>query len=84
VQVALNRAGVDADTAVFVGDAVWDAKAARAAKVPSIGLRSGGVGQGELENAGAAVVFDNPQDLLEHLHSTRIADLAPRHTGAPR
>ncbi|MET0700046.1 MAG: HAD family hydrolase [Mycobacterium sp.] len=83
VQIALDRAGVDADTAVFVGDAVWDAKAARAAKVPIIGVRSGGVAQSELENAGAAAIFDNPQDLLDHLDSTRIADLAPRRSGAP-
>jgi len=84
VQIALDRAGVDADTAVFVGDAVWDAKAARAAKVPSIGVRSGGVSQSELENAGAAIVFDNVQDLLDNLESTRIAALAPSHSGAPR
>lgn len=84
VQVALDRAGVDAGTAVFVGDAVWDAKAAHGAKVPSIGLRSGGVSRSELENAGAAAIFDNPQDLLDHLDSTRIAALAPRRSWAPR
>lgn len=81
VQVALDRAGVDASTAVFVGDAVWDAEAARRAKVPSIGLRSGGVAQCELENAGAALVFDNPKDLLDNLDLTRIAALAPRWAG---
>jgi HAD superfamily hydrolase (TIGR01509 family) len=84
VRVALDRAGVDAGRAVFVGDAVWDAEAARRAKVPSIGLRSGGVAQCELEKAGAAMVFDNPQHLLENLDSTRIAALAPRRSGAPR
>jgi HAD superfamily hydrolase (TIGR01509 family) len=77
VQVALDRAGVTADAAVFVGDAVWDAEAAGKAKVASIGLRSGGVAQNELENAGAEAVFDNPQDLLDHLDVTRIAALAP-------
>jgi HAD superfamily hydrolase (TIGR01509 family) len=77
VQVALDRAGVNADAAVFVGDAVWDAEAAKRAKVPSIGVRSGGVAQSELENAGAEAVFDNPKDLLDHLDATRISTLAP-------
>lgn len=76
MQVALDRAGVTADTAVFVGDAVWDAEGAGRAKVPSIGLRSGGVAQSELEIAGAEAIFDNPKDLLDHLDSTRISTLA--------
>ncbi len=77
VQVALDRAGVDADHAVFVGDAVWDAHAARAAGVPCIGVLSGGISRGELQAAGASPIFADPQDLLEHLDSTRIAALAP-------
>lgn len=77
VQVALDRAGVDAEHAVFVGDAVWDAHAAEAAGVPCIGLLSGGISGAELEEAGASPVFADPQDLLDHLDSTRIAALAP-------
>ena len=78
VQVALERAGVDADHAVFVGDAVWDAHAASGARLPCIGLLSGGIAREELQAAGASPIFDDPQDLLEHLESTRIAALAPR------
>ncbi len=77
VQVALDRAGVDADHAVFVGDAVWDAHAAAGAGVPCIGLLSGGIAHAELQTAGASPIFADPQDLLEHLESTRIAALAP-------
>ncbi|BBX63876.1 haloacid dehalogenase [Mycobacterium saskatchewanense] len=79
VQVALDRAGVDADHAVFVGDAVWDAEAAARANLPCIGVQSGGVAEAELREAGATPVFTDTQDLLEHLSSTRIAALAPRH-----
>jgi len=75
VEVALDRAGVDADHAVFVGDAVWDAKAAAAAGVPCIGLLSGGISRAELQSAGASPIFADPQDLLEGLESTRIAAL---------
>ena len=75
VQVALERAGVDADHAVFVGDAVWDAHAAAGARLPCIGLLSGGIARAELQAAGASPVFADPQDLLDHLESTRIAAL---------
>src|ERR1700738_3551584 len=39
--VALGRAGVTADRAVFLGDAVWDAEAARRAGVTCIGVLRG-------------------------------------------
>jgi HAD superfamily hydrolase (TIGR01509 family) len=77
VQVAMDRAGVAARHAVFVGDAVWDAHAAAAAGVPCIGVLSGGISREELRSAGASPIFADPQDLLEHLESTRIAELAP-------
>jgi HAD superfamily hydrolase (TIGR01509 family) len=76
VAVALDRAGVPADRAVFVGDAIWDAQACTRAGVACIGFRSGGISCAELEKAGAAVVFDNPDDLLSHLDETPIAALA--------
>jgi len=78
LQVALDRAGVTADRAVFVGDAVWDAQAALAAKLPCIGLLSGGISGAELQTAGAAQIFADPQDLLDNLDFTRIAELASR------
>ena len=76
IQVALQRAGVSADRAVFVGDAIWDAEACARAHVISIGVLSGGVSQAELENAGAVLVFENADDLVEHIEETPIARLA--------
>lgn len=78
VNVALSKAGVGADRAVFVGDAVWDAEACERAEVISIGVLSGGVSRGELEKAGAVAVFENAQDLLDNLDDTAIGDLAKR------
>jgi HAD superfamily hydrolase (TIGR01509 family) len=46
VQVALERAGVSAAEAVFVGDTVWDVQACQKAGVRCIGLLSGGTGRG--------------------------------------
>ena len=82
VQVALERAGVDAAHAVFVGDTVWDVEACKRAGVPTIALLSGGVSRGELETAGAQAVFDNPRDLCKHLDSTAIGALAMAVQGA--
>jgi HAD superfamily hydrolase (TIGR01509 family) len=75
IEVAIERAGVTAEHAVYVGDAVWDIIACGRAGVPAIGLLSGGVSQGELEKAGAAAVFENPQDLYDHLDHTAVAAL---------
>jgi phosphoglycolate phosphatase-like HAD superfamily hydrolase len=58
VHVALRRAGVTADRAVFVGDAVWGAEAARRAGVTCIGVLSGGASRSDLVSAGAVEVFE--------------------------
>jgi phosphoglycolate phosphatase-like HAD superfamily hydrolase len=76
IEVALDRAGVAADRAVFVGDTVWDVEACERAGVPTIAVLSGGVSRGELETAGAEAVFDNPGDLREHVDRTAIGALA--------
>ena len=75
LRVALDRAGVDSERAVFVGDTVWDVTACKRAGVQAIALRSGGVSQGELETAGAVSVFDDPHDLCRHIESTPITAL---------
>jgi len=64
VQVALDKARVPPDAAVFVGDTVWDVQACVTADVPCIGLLSGGISQAELLDAGAAEVYDGPAELL--------------------
>jgi HAD superfamily hydrolase (TIGR01509 family) len=65
VQVALDRADVTPEEAVFVGDTTWDVQASQKAGVPCIGLLSGGIGREELLHAGAAQIYADPQDLLD-------------------
>ena len=65
VQVALDHAEADPAETVFIGDAVWDVRAAESAGVPCVGLLSGGSSRGELTDAGAAAVYEGPADLLE-------------------
>ena len=76
INVALERAGVEASHAVFVGDAVWDVEACKRAGVVTIALLSGGVSKCELEEAGAHQVFDDALHLCQHLDDTPIAALA--------
>jgi HAD superfamily hydrolase (TIGR01509 family) len=64
---AADRLGVHPNTAVVVGDSVWDLLAARRARALGVGLLSGGYGQDELERAGAYRVYQDPADLLRHM-----------------
>lgn len=72
VTQALKRAGVPAGRAIFVGDTVWDIEAAGKAGVPCVALLSGGIGQAELEKAGAAAVYQNPRHMLASLDSSPV------------
>jgi phosphoglycolate phosphatase-like HAD superfamily hydrolase len=81
VQVALGKAGVAPERAVFVGDTVWDVQACQRAGVPCIGLRSGGISTAELLDAGAAAVFAGSADLLESTGG-RLAEALPAQPGS--
>jgi len=61
---AADRLGVDIESAIVVGDSVWDLLAARRARALGVGLLSGGYGLDELERAGAYRVYQDPADLL--------------------
>jgi len=68
------RLGVPMESAIAVGDSVWDLLAARRARALGVALLSGGYGQEELERAGAYRVYEDPADLLLH-----IDELGVRH-----
>ncbi|GGV35585.1 haloacid dehalogenase [Actinomadura cremea] len=70
VELALERAGVPAGRAVFVGDTAWDVEAAGRVGVPCVGVLTGGWARDELESAGAVAVYDGPRDLLANLEES--------------
>lgn len=78
VKTALERSSTSPDTAVMVGDAVWDAEAATEAGVPFIGLLSGGISRGELLDAGAKEVYDDARALADGLETSALASLFGR------
>jgi HAD superfamily hydrolase (TIGR01549 family) len=65
VEEALSR--LDSDRACVIGDSVYDVEAARRTGVPAYGLLTGGYGRDELEEAGAAAVYKDLEDLLDHV-----------------
>jgi HAD superfamily hydrolase (TIGR01509 family) len=64
---AAARLRAPIETAVIVGDSIWDMLAARRCRGLGVGLLSGGYGEQELERAGAVRVYADPADLLDHL-----------------
>ncbi|MFJ4923148.1 HAD family hydrolase [Streptomyces sp. NPDC088725] len=75
VRQALELAGVEAGSAVFVGDTVWDMEAASRAGVRAVAVLSGGIPRAALEAAGAAAVYEDPSGLLARLDTSLFADL---------
>jgi HAD superfamily hydrolase (TIGR01509 family) len=64
---AAARLGAPIETAVVVGDSIWDMLASRRCRALGVGMLSGGYGRDELERGGAARVYEDPADLLRHL-----------------
>ncbi|MBV9311952.1 MAG: HAD family hydrolase [Solirubrobacterales bacterium] len=73
VNSALQRAGEGNGEAVMVGDTPWDVRAAEAAGVPTLVVRTGGFGEDELRESGAAEVFESVAELCERLDETALA-----------
>ncbi len=74
LHVALQKLGAPPDApSVMIGDSVWDVEAAKRAGMPAFVVRSGGFGDDELRNAGAAALYDTPADLAKALDDTPLA-----------
>ena len=61
IRVAMEKAGTD--SALMVGDSVWDCEAAARAGLASVAVLTGGFSEEELRDAGASAVFAGPDDL---------------------
>jgi HAD superfamily hydrolase (TIGR01509 family) len=64
---AAARLEVPIESAVVVGDSIWDMLAATRCHALGVGLLSGGYGPDELRQAGAIRVYEDPADLLLHI-----------------
>jgi HAD superfamily hydrolase (TIGR01509 family) len=66
LEVALAKAELSAEEALFIGDAVWDVHASLKLGMACIGLECGGTSAAELLEAGAFATYADPRDLLLH------------------
>ena len=74
-QSALKKVSpLTAEDVVVVGDTPWDVKAACKAGLKTIGVRSGGFSDEELLEAGAAELYDGPEDLLRNYERSLLAN----------
>ncbi|CAN5263556.1 HAD family hydrolase [soil metagenome] len=65
-ELALERAGIQANEAIAVGDSVWDVEAAKAAGVRTVAVLTGGAfGAEELKEAGAIEVYEDCAALVD-------------------
>ena len=67
----LERAGLEADDVMVVGDSVWDMEAAARIGSVAIGVATGGTSAAELESAGAELTFQDLAALLDALQDAR-------------
>jgi len=72
VAIALEKADLRAADVVFVGDSVWDVRAAGKLDIPCLAVTCGGTSAAELTDAGAVAVYDDPAALLAALPRSRI------------
>jgi HAD superfamily hydrolase (TIGR01549 family) len=80
VHAAMEKAG--GGPAVMIGDSTWDCQAATRAKLPSIGVLTGGFSEQELTKAGATIVFDSVEHLRDHLNETTLPAVLAHRTAA--
>lgn len=64
---AAKALGVDLKGSIAVGDATWDIATALKVEMVAVGVLCGGNSPDELERAGAAHVYQDPEDLMRHL-----------------
>ncbi|MBV8106404.1 MAG: HAD family hydrolase [Hyphomicrobiales bacterium] len=64
---AAERLNAPIETAVVVGDSIWDMLAAARCRALGVGLLCGGYGAEELQQASAFRVYEDPADLLRHI-----------------
>ena len=64
---AMEALGASKEDTVLVGDTKYDVEGAKICGIPCIGVRWGYASPGELEEAGADVIFDSMKELEEFL-----------------
>ena len=64
---AAKRLNAPIETAIVIGDSIWDMLAAARCRALGVGLLCGGYGATDLQQATAFRVYEDPADLLVHI-----------------
>ena len=80
VQAAMDKAG--ADSALMIGDTVWDCEAAGRAGIAAVAVLTGGFAASELQEAGAVEVFEGIAELRRNLDRLPVIGRAGAGVGA--
>ena len=67
ISAAMESLSAAADETIMIGDTKYDIIGAHIAGLKAVGVRYGYAAAGELENAGADVIFDSVQELRQFL-----------------
>lgn len=73
--LAVESLDLDPETTIVVGDSRWDIKAAKGAGLACLAVQTGGTTRRQLEDEGAAAVYDDVADLLENLEDSPLRRL---------
>ncbi len=73
--VARDKADIDPQLVLAVGDSVWDVRAARAAGMGCVTVESGGFSRHELMESGALAVYRDVEELDDQLMTSPLAHL---------
>jgi ATP-dependent Clp protease ATP-binding subunit ClpB len=66
-RAAAERLSAPIETAVVVGDSIWDMLATIRSRALGVGLLSGGYGPDELRQSGSFRIYEEPADLLRRI-----------------
>jgi len=70
---ALNQLKLPANEAIAIGDTPYDVEAAKKIELRVIGVLCGGFSEEMLRDEGAAAIYRDPADLLEHYYQSPLA-----------
>jgi HAD superfamily hydrolase (TIGR01509 family) len=78
IRAALDATGLRPEDCVFVGDTVWDVKAAKRAGMDCVCVLTGGIAEADLLEAGAVAVYSSVADLLSGFDESPLGALTRR------
>ena len=76
--VAIEQLDLDPDRTIVVGDTVWDVEAAGKIGVRCVCVLTGGHTREQLDEKGAAAVYEDVAELLERLDESPVGELLSR------